>query len=213
MLVIESFATVFTAGMFLSGLTIVKRIKSGPSIVPIPSFPAFATLVNCLLWCKYGLVTHDVLMVLVNTIGVITSIYLLYNHYFFTKHQNYLEKSALIAASLVTVLFIYVDYLAGTRATNHLGLACCLSCVIMFSSPLVSIRTVVTTHSTYTLSFPLSVTSFLTSSLWALYGYTIHDSFVFAPNFAGAVLATIQVSMFAIYRNRDPAPAPAETPV
>ncbi|KAJ1923921.1 Sugar transporter [Tieghemiomyces parasiticus] len=200
MSVIEAFATLFTISMFVSGLSVVKRIKASPTVSLISPFPAFATIINCMAWCKYALITEDVLMIVVNAVGVAISIYLVYCHYSYTDRKAQIEKMAFSAALILTALLVYVNYLAGENALAHLGVACCVACVVMFSSPLVSIRTVIATRSTYCLSFPLSITSLFTSTLWAWYGYTINDMFVFAPNFAGAVLAMVQVSMFALYK-------------
>ncbi|KAJ1959155.1 sugar transmembrane transporter activity protein [Dispira parvispora] len=202
---VEWVATGFTVAMFVSGLSVVKQLKTGGAgIKQLSPLPAFATLVNTVLWCKYGLRNQDVPMVLVNTFGALTSSALAYAHYHYTPHTTRVEKLGLYTALLLVAVLGYVNYLAPVdKATMILGWCCCLGAVVMFGSPLAAMNTVVTSRSTFALSFPLSLTSFGTSASWAWYGYDISDSFVFAPNFAGAILAAVQLAMFVIYRNRN----------
>ncbi|KAJ1972486.1 Sugar transporter [Dimargaris xerosporica] len=201
---IEVLATLFNVGMFLSGLSVAKQLKDGRGLLSarIPAFPAVATFVNCTLWSKYGLRTNDPLMVMVNAVGIITSVYLAYCHYTTTHHkQTYLEKMLAAATVLVITIFVYINYFAGSKGTDYLGIAGCVAAIAMFGSPLVALKAVITTQNTSALSLPLSVTSLITSFLWAWYGYTIHDSFVFTPNLIGSVLAVVQCSMFLLYQN------------
>ncbi|KAJ1652664.1 hypothetical protein IWQ61_007052 [Dispira simplex] len=201
---VEWLATGFTVAMFVSGLSVVKQLKAGGvGIKHLSPLPAFATLVNTVFWCKYGLLNQDVPMVLVNAFGALTSLASAYAHYHYTPHTVRVEKLGLYTALILIVVLGYVNYLAPVdKATMILGWCCCLAAVVMFGSPLAAINTVMTTRSTFALSFPLSLTLFCTSASWAWYGFDINDSFVFAPNFAGALLAVIQLAMFVVYKDR-----------
>ncbi|CAF4397102.1 unnamed protein product [Rotaria socialis] len=69
----------------------------------------------------------------------------------------------------------------------------------MFGSPLASLRHVIQKQTTESLSLPLSLANLIVPIEWVLYGILIDDKFVQVPNFLGAILGFIQVSLFYKY--------------
>ena len=62
------------------------------------------------------------------------------------------------------------------------------------------------------MSLPLSVMNVVVSSLWALYGYLLWDTFILVPSSVGATMGVAQVALIQAYPKASAnALAPVET--
>ncbi|GAA6079003.1 sugar transporter SWEET1 isoform X1, partial [Tachysurus ichikawai] len=60
---------------------------------------------------------------------------------------------------------------------------------------------IIRTRSVERLSFSLTVTTFLTSSSWALYGLKLGDYYIMVPNTPGIVTSLIRFLLFWLFRS------------
>ena len=82
----------------------------------------------------------------------------------------------------------------------YLGIVCGTICVIMFGSPLSTIKTVLETKSTESMPFLMCVMGFACSFSWMVYGSLINDYFVLIPNLGGFLVGSIQMLLFVAFR-------------
>lgn len=65
----------------------------------------------------------------------------------------------------------------------------------MYAAPLSVMREVIRTNSVEFMPLPLSVMSFLNSTVWSLYGFYLLDPYLGVPNCLGVILSTSQVRL------------------
>ncbi|CAF0891629.1 unnamed protein product [Adineta ricciae] len=198
---IEKICTISTIGLFLTGVQICNRIYRMRSTGDISGFPFVATMVNCTLWLLYGYVGNNSTIVIVNFIGAsLELIYALFYLQYTPDRNSFMRLIGMAAAFLATVAF-YLLYIVSDRATAslHAGVVASFATVIMFGSPLASLKEVIQKQSTESLSLPLCFANLVVPAEWVLYGILINDKFVQVPNFLGAILGLIQVFLFYKY--------------
>ncbi|XP_027190281.1 bidirectional sugar transporter SWEET2-like [Cicer arietinum] len=81
------------------------------------------------------------------------------------------------------------------------GFLSCASLISMFASPLFIIKLVIRTKSLEFMPFCLSLSTFLISASFLLYGLLSDDAFFYVPNEIGTVLAIIQLVLCLISSN------------
>ncbi|CAF3389596.1 unnamed protein product [Rotaria socialis] len=198
---IEKICTVSTVGLFLTGVQICNRIYRMRTTGDISGFPFVATVVNCTLWLLYGYAANNSTIMIVNFIGAsLQMLYALIYLQYTADRSTYIRLLGSAVAFLATVTF-YFQYVVSDQsaAVFCAGLVASIATVIMFGSPLASLRHVIQKRTTESLSLPLCLANFIVPIEWVLYGILIDDKFVQVPNFLGAILGFIQVSLFYKY--------------
>ncbi|GLJ41872.1 hypothetical protein SUGI_0866970 [Cryptomeria japonica] len=100
-----------------------------------------------------------------------------------------------LAVVVITVLHQYTarQLLAGTVGG--------LLSIVMYASPLSVMGLVIRTKSVEYMPFLLSVFNLLNAAVWASFSLLTKDIFLGVPNGVGCLLATVQVTVYAMYRN------------
>ncbi|NXT53220.1 SWET1 protein, partial [Pluvianellus socialis] len=145
-----------------------------------------------LSWLGYGCLKRDWTLIAVNAIGAaLQSLYILaYLCYSPAKgwtltvpspppQRPVLLRTLLLLAVLATG-YGYFTFLIADAPTRlaRLGLFCSVFTISMYLSPLADLAKIVRSKSTRCLSFPLTVTTFLASTSWTLYGLQLHDAYI-----------------------------------
>lgn len=196
--------------MFLSPVGTFWRIIKNRSTEEFGSLPYICTLLNAALWTYYGIMkSGEVLVATVNGFGVLVeTIYVtLFLIYAPTKMRaktamlvGILDLGFLAAAILVAQFALQGE----TIRTDVMGFLCAGLNIIMYGSPLASMKTVVTTHSVEYMPFFLSFFFFLNGGTWSLYAFLVRDYFLLVPNGTGFLLGVAQLVLYGIYRNGTP---------
>ncbi|KAF8095421.1 hypothetical protein N665_0332s0005 [Sinapis alba] len=196
--------------VFLSPVEAFWKIVKRRSTEEYECLPYICTLLGSSLWTYYGIVTPgEYLVSTVNGFGVLAeSIYLLI-FLFFVPKPRFLKTITLVLA--LNILFPVIA-IVGTRTafgdaktrSNSMGFICATLNIIMYGSPLSAIKTVVTTKSVKYMPFWLSFFLFLNGAIWGVYALLVHDVFLLVPNGMGFFLGTMQLLIYAFYRNAKP---------
>ncbi|VVA97904.1 unnamed protein product [Arabis nemorensis] len=196
--------------VFLSPVETFWKIVKRRSTEEYECLPYICTLLGSSLWTYYGIVTPgEYLVSTVNGFGVLAeSIYVLI-FLFFVPKPRFLKTIVLV---LVLNVIFPVIAIGGTRIafgdakarSNSIGFVCATLNVIMYGSPLSAIKTVVTTRSVKYMPFWLSFFLFLNGAIWGFYALLMHDIFLLVPNGMGFLLGTMQLLIYAFYRNAKP---------
>ncbi|XP_075485318.1 bidirectional sugar transporter SWEET1-like isoform X2 [Primulina tabacum] len=104
--------------------------------------------------------------------------------------------------SVVALVSVFAIHDAEKRK-NLCGFAATIFSIIMYASPLSVMRMVIKTKSVEYMPFLLSLFVFLCGTSWFIYGLIGKDVFLFVPNGFGCLLGTIQLILYAIYRNTE----------
>ncbi|XP_051629264.1 sugar transporter SWEET1 isoform X1 [Manacus candei] len=199
-----------TLAMFATGLrplppalprSDLRQMLATKSVENIQFLPFLTTDANNVGWLGYGCLKGDGTLITVNAIGAaLQTLYILVYLYYSPAKRPVLLQILLLLAVVVTgcgYFALLVD--TGTRL-GRLGLFCSVFTITMYLSPLADLAKVVRSKSTRCLSFPLTVTTFVASSSWTLYGLQMHDPYITVPNVPGVVTSLVRFWLFRWYR-------------
>lgn len=194
-------ASVATIGMFSSSIPACWKIHKTKSTGLVAYLPFLAGVLNCVLWLSYGYMIGDLTVFWVNFTGLVlnagyTVVFVMYTQ---TKDEVLLRCGILLVFVLVILGYFFYIETDNLRGINALGIFCNVVAVAFFASPLATMREVVQTKSTETMSLPLSVMAAITTFLWTSYGFLKKDVYIVMPNLLGFLLTCTQLALFAIY--------------
>ncbi|KAG6756345.1 hypothetical protein POTOM_039773 [Populus tomentosa] len=199
---------IFAFGLFVSPIPTFRRIIRNRSTEQFSGLPYIYALMNCLICMWYGtpLVSADnLLLVTVNSFGAVFQ--LAYIILFIIYAERRLKVRTL--ASLLVVLGLFAIIAVGSlQITDRMirwlsvGSLTVVSLISMFASPLFIINLVIRTKSVEFMPFYLSLSTFLMSSSFVLYGLLNFDAFVYVPNGIGTILGIIQLALYVHYKKK-----------
>ncbi|KAG8378158.1 hypothetical protein BUALT_Bualt08G0108900 [Buddleja alternifolia] len=201
------FGNAFALFLFLAPMITFKRIIKKRSTEQFSGIPYVMTLLNCLLSAWYGLPFVSPNNLLVSTINgtgaAIESIYVMIFLIFAPKKEKAKIFGLLILILTVFAIIVFVSLFAlhGSGRKLFCGIAATVFSIIMYGSPLTIIRLVIKTKSVEFMPFFLSLFVFLCGTCWFVFGLLGKDPFVAIPNGFGSGLGTVQLILYAIYRN------------
>lgn len=182
----------------------ITKTKSCGLLSPLPFVSLFT---NSFVWSLYGLLKMDGTVFVPNSCGVVASLYCILT---FHKHAVVKPNKLYIVSLVVSSLALC---LASTGKCPLIGILGCILSVLLSGSPLAVMQTVIKDKSTLALPFTTSFVIWLNSISWLLYGSLVaHDILIYGPNILGFILASIQMSLFAIYGIKPPETVPVEIP-
>lgn len=166
--------------------------------------PYVMTSLNCLLWTGYGILIHDSMLCFVNMTGAVFQFVYIGIYFKYVTVVQDKQKNLKILAGAAAVLLSVGVFTLGLQAFSKqtasiLGITCDVFTILMFASPLSTLKNVIQTKNTSTISLPLSVMVVLVSLSWFSYGTLTNDLYVKIPNIVGAALGVIQISLFCVY--------------
>ncbi|KAL8545522.1 hypothetical protein ACS0TY_005612 [Phlomoides rotata] len=192
--------------MFLSpGKTFVRILKN-KSTEEFESLPYICTLLNSCLWTYYGIIKPgSYLVATVNGFGVIVEIVYVVLFLLFAPPQKRARTAILVGILDVGLLgaALSVTYLMmeGGLRVDAIGLISSGLNIIMYAAPLSAMKNVVTKKSVEYMPFLLSFFLFLNGGIWTIYAVLVQDWFLGVPNSIGFMLGSLQLVLYAIYRN------------
>lgn len=199
---------IFAFGLFVSPIPTFRRVIRNKSTEQFSGLPYIYALLNCLLSAWYGtpmMSTDNILVTTVNSIGAVFQI--IYITLFIMHAEK--PKKVRMFGLLLAVLGLFAVIIAGSLhisdfTLRHILIGCLSSAALvsMFASPLFVINLVLRTRSVEFMPFYLSLSTFLMSSAFFIYGLLNDDPFVYLPNGIGTVLGIVQLALFFYYHNR-----------
>ncbi|KAJ7948810.1 Bidirectional sugar transporter SWEET [Quillaja saponaria] len=198
---------IFAFGLFVSPIPTFRRVVRNRSTEQFSGLPYVYALLNCLITLWYGtpLVSLDnLLVVTVNSVGAVfqlvyTTLYMIY-----TEPAKKVKMAGLLLAIFGLFAIIVVGSLQIADSIvrrNVVGWLSCGSLISMFASPLFIINLVIRTKSVEFMPFHLSLSTFLMSTSFFIYGMLNEDAFVFMPNGIGTILGIVQLALYFHYRS------------
>ncbi|KAM6365338.1 sugar transporter SWEET1 [Pluvialis apricaria] len=187
-----------TLAMFGTGLSDLRQMLATKSVENIQFLPFLTTDANNLSWLGYGCLNQDWTLITVNTIGAaLQTLYILAYLYYSTAKRPVLLQSLLLLVMLAAGYCYFTLLIADERTRLvRLGLFCSVFTISMYLSPLADLAKIVRSKSTRCLSFPLTVTTFLASTSWTLYGLQHNDPYITVPNVPGIVTSIVRFWLF-----------------
>ncbi|XP_054789094.1 bidirectional sugar transporter SWEET3-like [Prosopis cineraria] len=184
------------------------RVIRKKSTEEFPCIPYIIGLLNCLLFTWYGLPVvsckwENFPLVTVNGVGIALelSYVLIYFWYATAKGKVQVAMTAIpvllvFCITAIISAFAFHDHRHRKLLVGSIGLVVSIA---MYGSPLVVMKKVIKTKSVEFMPLPLSLCSFLASSLWMTYGLLIRDIFVAGPSVIGLPLGILQLVLHCKY--------------
>ncbi|XP_058210276.1 bidirectional sugar transporter SWEET2 [Rhododendron vialii] len=198
---------IFAFGLFVSPIPTFRRVIRNKSTEQFSGLPYIYALLNCLISAWYGSPLMSVDNVLVTTVNSSGAVFQIIYITLFITHAEKPQKVRMFGL-LLAVLGIVALIIAGSLqisdfALRHILIGClsCASLVSMFASPLFVINLVIRTRSVEYMPFYLSLSTFLMSTAFFVYGMLNYDPFVYLPNGIGTILGIVQLALFFYYKN------------
>ncbi|XP_010552141.1 PREDICTED: bidirectional sugar transporter SWEET2-like [Tarenaya hassleriana] len=199
---------IFAFGLFVSPIPTFRRIIRNRSTEQFSGLPYIYAILNCLICLWYGtpfVSPNNVMVVTVNSIGAVFQLSYIILFIVFAEKKTKMRMLGL----LLVVLSVFAVIVAGSlQIPNKLtrwffvGFLSCGSLVSMFASPLFVINLVIRTKSLEFMPFYLSLSTFLMSFSFSLYGLFNNDAFIFVPNGIGTVLGVVQLVLYFHYHRK-----------
>ncbi|XP_073408457.1 sugar transporter SWEET1 isoform X1 [Dendrobates tinctorius] len=192
---------VFTLAMFSSGLSDLRVMIGRRTVDNIQFLPFLTTAVNNLGWLYYGILKKDWTLITVNSIGAsLQSLYIVAFIVYTSDKRHPLSQVLLSLGVLILAYTYFYLWIPDVDARlNQLGLFCSVFTISMYLSPMADLAQIIRSKSTKCLSFPLTVTTLLTSTSWVLYGLQRRDPYIMVPNFPGIVTSILRLWLFRKY--------------
>ncbi|KAL5061681.1 hypothetical protein RYX36_023418 [Vicia faba] len=198
---------IFAFGLFVSPIPTFRRIITNGSTELFSGLPYIYSLLNCLICLWYGtpLVSIDNLLVTtVNSIGAAFQLVYILLFLIYAEKPRKVRMFGLLLAVFGIFVVILVGSLKISDSSMRRMFVGCLSCaslISMFASPLFIINLVIRTKSVEFMPFYLSLSTFLMSVSFFLYGLLSDDVFIYLPNGIGTGLAMIQLVLYFYFKS------------
>jgi len=183
------------ASMVGTSLTIYRNRQVGSLSV----FPFVSMFVNSFLWTCYGTLREDFTVVVPNLTGTfvgLAGMFVFHNNAPIESYET--EGKYYYAGASAFTLFGLLSFFYG--ADQLIGSVAVVMCVVLMGSPLVSLRTVLMDKNCQSMPFWTSLTTWINTLSWTLYGIVVaHDFMIYFPNICGFILASFQMILFAIF--------------
>ena len=192
----------------LAPLPTIQTVKNAKSVGKLPLLPYTCLFANVMLWGTYGLLTHEMAVVVPNVIGLILAVYYvtIFIQYAPRTASPTLPGSAKQHVAVMTTIAVATATAARFRlvSTDAIGKAAVVLCIAMFASPLIAVKTVIETKSAASIPLPFTICSLLNTSTWLVTGvYKLKDWNIAMPNVLGLLFGFLQVTLKLIYGGDD----------
>ncbi|XP_011082807.1 bidirectional sugar transporter SWEET2 [Sesamum indicum] len=197
---------IFAFGLFLSPVPTFRRIIRNESTEQFSGLPYIYALLNCLITAWYGLPMISSDNLLVTTVNSVGAVFQMVYIIMFIRYAEKAKRLRMLGLLLMVFgLFAVIaigSLLIVDFEARHLtiGFISCASLISMFASPLFIINLVIRTRSVEYMPFHLSLSTFLMSTSFLLYGIFNFDPFVYVPNGIGTLLGIIQLFLYSYYK-------------
>lgn len=157
--------------------------------------PYAMMLASSLSWLTYGWVVDVPAVLVSNGVGALLSTLMAAGYLRYCVRRQAVLPHFVAVAVYVCALASLAAYLpADTRAVS-VGLVASCVAVLMFASPLATVRTVVTTQSSESLPAGMVLVGLGCTTLWTVYGLHVGDPFMYGPNGLAFCMGLVQVAL------------------
>ncbi|XP_047317782.1 bidirectional sugar transporter SWEET2-like [Impatiens glandulifera] len=203
---------IFAFGLFVSPVDTFRRIIKSKSTELFSGLPYIYALLNCLLSAWYGsplVSTGNTMVMSVNILGIVFQITYISVFITYAERDKKMKKLGLLLAIFSLFAAVAVGSLFITQLVTRRVFVGCLSggaLISMFASPLFVIKLVIRTRSVEYMPFYLSLSTFLMSTAFFVYGVlnSPPDPFIYVPNGIGTLLGIVQLALYFYYKDKSP---------
>jgi solute carrier family 50 protein (sugar transporter) len=193
-LVLQVAGPIWFMGMQCASLRTAYQIMQKKTVGQLSNIPFLSLMTNSVVWSIYGSMKKDSTVFVPNASGVVAGIACVSIYHMYASSTNiryYGISTSILWLSFILGWLGYVDWVG--------SLGVCMA-IFLMGSPLSTLKTVIEQKNTNARPFYTSLATFMNALSWFLYGsIEAKDPMIIVPNFVGLLLASVQMSLFAIY--------------
>jgi len=177
----------------------LKLIKGQITYKEVPGILLICSLLNCLLWADYGLLTDQFSVYFANGLGapiclIFITIFLIY----FAEKKILLScVYVLFLIACIVELYFLCYYVIDSEVT---GIIANVFNVLMYAAPGEKIHRICKTGNYELIPIWSTIGGTACSTSWMLYGFYQGDIYLIIPNLLGVIASIIQIVVYLIYR-------------
>ncbi|TYZ63775.1 hypothetical protein PybrP1_010429 [[Pythium] brassicae (nom. inval.)] len=204
---LKATTTIAAFAMCLSPIPDIRRICQLQSTENVSVLPLVSLWGNSFLWLLYGYLAKNFFPIVATSVfGCLTALVYITVYFRRTTQRRYVAK--LFCAVLLGLLFVMLYAVLGlvgvtgqarAQVRDIVGYIAVAVNIVLYASPLETVREVVRTKSAKTLPISMCLVAAINCSLWMVCGVVDSDLFVLTPNVIGVTLSIIQVVLYHIY--------------
>ena len=178
-----------------------KVIKNQIPYTEAPGILLITSLLNCIMWAAYGLVTNQFSVYFANGLGgsitlIFVTIFLIYVAE--KKFAFALLYTFFLIVCTVELYFLFY-YVISSSVT---GIAANVFNVLMYAAPGEKIYTICKTGNYKLIPIFSTIGAMACSTSWMLYGFYQGDFLLILPNALGCLSAIVQAIVYLFYRRK-----------
>ncbi|CAL4974541.1 unnamed protein product [Urochloa decumbens] len=201
---------IFALALFFSPVPTFKRVVKAKSTERFDGLPYLLSLLNCCICFWYGLPWVSdggrTLVATVNGTGALFQLAYISLFVFYADSRTTRLRilGLLMLEVLVFALTAHASIAFFDQPARQLFVGCVsmASLISMFASPLAVMGLVIRTECVEFMPFYLSLSTFLMSASFAMYGLLLRDFFIYLPNVIGVILGAMQLLLYAYYSRK-----------
>ncbi|GMP87922.1 hypothetical protein CsSME_00040100 [Camellia sinensis var. sinensis] len=193
--------------VFLSPMPTFYQIFKKKSTEGFQSVPYIVALFSAMLLMYYAFLKKidSTFIITINSFGCLVEIIYICVYLFYAPKKIKFKTVKLIGLMLGVfgAILILTQFLVKKSSTRFhiVGWICLVLSVSVFAAPLCILKQVIRTKSVEFMPFSLSLSLTLNAIMWFFYGLLIKDFNIAIPNVLGFIFGTIQMVLYAIYKN------------
>lgn len=175
----------------LAPIPTLNKIVRNKSTMNLPLLPYSSMLVNSFLWTSYGLLKNESKVWIPNVFSLFCASYYIQrfiglvpkgaNNLPGTVKSHFKIGSVVIASAIIPLVFLSLP-----RATEIIGMQGVVLCLVLFASPLASLKQVLATRSASSIPLPFTLACCFNCFFWSVFGLLeIKDVMIYFPNLLG----------------------------
>lgn len=196
-------APLTAAGLFLAPLPTILQMAKNRTVGNKPVLPYSSMMVNAFVWFVYGMLKAEKKIWITNLFGCVLGAY------YFREFRRIalrdpinlsLNKHVRGSFIIMTFTLLCALFLPKGGAEMIIGSMGIIFCVVLFGSPLSSLRHVIETKSAESIPLPFTLSTISNCFLWSVFGtLEVRDFNIYAPNMLGFGLGMFQLFVVILY--------------
>jgi len=209
---------ILSNALYFSSMPAVLRIARSGHLGKLNVLPQALMVLSTNAWMSYGLSVPNKFIVMSNLPGAIAAVAFISVTLPLIPRADVPSRRAVqtvlvLGNAAMLLLWVYLIFADVSHAEKVflLGAYGSAICVILFASPLSTMREVIATGNAVSIYAPLTATQVTNCAMWTVYGSSIGDIWVWGPNGTGLLLGLVQLALVCVYPSRKVDEAGSET--
>ena len=182
----------------LAPIPTINEMIRNRSTMNLPLLPYSSMLVNAFLWTSYGFLKNESKVWIPNVFTLFCAAYYIQRFLVLapkgasnlpgTARNHFQVGGTVIASAVIPMMFLPLS-----KATEIIGMQGVLLCLVLFASPLSSLKQVIISRSASSIPLPFTLACCFNCFFWSVFGLLeISDVMIYLPNLLGLSFGRFQ---------------------